>query len=219
MAEKMQTSPACSPRLARISFTRSSIRKFRFRTNSISIPASSAIISAFSRIRLRNGSANFGYSNIRIFLSCRSDVIPPAKQIFGNVPKINIGPNSPIRRQSGRRVARLRVQSPLRNRQRNLFGSGYAVRFQTKPEIAFDQIRATVAAELDRGVVRADAAYGINTEFREGITQLGLQYVVGVQSSMTVWEPRKSLYQQSLAGKWDVRRDCCNGQRTISPSP
>lgn len=40
MAEKMQTSPACSPRLARISFTRSSFRRFRLRMNSISIPAS-----------------------------------------------------------------------------------------------------------------------------------------------------------------------------------
>jgi SRSO17 transposase len=63
------------------------------------------------------------------------------------------------------------------------------VEFQTKPDIALDQIRAAVAASLDRGVVLADAAYGINTEFRDGLTQLGLQYVVGVQSSMTVWEP------------------------------
>jgi SRSO17 transposase len=65
------------------------------------------------------------------------------------------------------------------------------VEFQTKPAIALEQIRAAVAANLDRGVVLADAAYGINTEFRGGLTELGLQYVVGVQSSMTVWEPGK----------------------------
>jgi len=65
------------------------------------------------------------------------------------------------------------------------------VEFQTKPAIALDQVRAAVAANLDRGVVLADAAYGINTEFREGLTELELQYVVGVQSSMTVWEPGK----------------------------
>ena len=65
------------------------------------------------------------------------------------------------------------------------------VRFQTKPEIALDQIRAAVAAKVACGVVLADAAYGINTEFRDGLTELGLQYVVGVQSSMTVWEPGK----------------------------
>jgi len=65
------------------------------------------------------------------------------------------------------------------------------VEFQTKPEIALDQIRAAVAAQVARGVVLADAAYGINTEFRDGLTELGLQYVMGVQSSMTVWEPGK----------------------------
>jgi len=63
--------------------------------------------------------------------------------------------------------------------------------FQTKPEIALEQIRAAVAAEVVRGVILADAAYGANTEFRDGISKLGLQYVVGVQNSMTVWEPGK----------------------------
>jgi len=43
---------------------------------------------------------------------------------------------------------------------------------EANPEIALDQIRAAVAAQVDRGVVLADAAYGINTEFREGLTQL-----------------------------------------------
>src|SRR5919106_3088813 len=65
------------------------------------------------------------------------------------------------------------------------------IEFQTKPEIALDQIRAAVVAQLARGIVLADAAYGINTEFRDGLTQLELQYVVGVQSSLTVWEPGK----------------------------
>jgi SRSO17 transposase len=65
------------------------------------------------------------------------------------------------------------------------------IEFQTKPAIALDQVRAAVAANLDRGVVLADAAYGINTEFRDGLTELNLQYVMGVQSSMTVWEPGK----------------------------
>src|SRR4051812_17428485 len=37
------------------------------------------------------------------------------------------------------------------------------VEFQTKPEIALDQIRTAVTANIDRGVVLADAAYGINT--------------------------------------------------------
>ena len=63
------------------------------------------------------------------------------------------------------------------------------VRFQTKPQIALDQIRQAVQANVPRGVVLADAAYGNDTHFRSGVTELGLQYAVGVQSSMTVWEP------------------------------
>jgi SRSO17 transposase len=75
------------------------------------------------------------------------------------------------------------------------------VQFQTKPEIAMEQIRATVAANVARGIVLADAAYGINTEFRDGLTSLGLQYVVGVQGSMTVWEPGKKPLPAKPRGK------------------
>jgi SRSO17 transposase len=71
------------------------------------------------------------------------------------------------------------------------------VEFQTKPEIALDEVRAAAAAQVARGVVLADAAYGINTDFRDELTQLQLQYVVGVQSSLTVWEPG----QQPLPAK------------------
>ena len=75
------------------------------------------------------------------------------------------------------------------------------VEFQTKPEIAMDQLRAAVEAKVARGIVLADAAYGIHTEFRDGLTGLGLQYVVGVQSSMTVWEPGKQPLPAKLRGK------------------
>ena len=63
------------------------------------------------------------------------------------------------------------------------------VQFQTKPQIALDQIRAAVEQDVAKGVVVADAGYGVDGRFRSGITELGLKYVVGVQSSMTVWEP------------------------------
>jgi SRSO17 transposase len=75
------------------------------------------------------------------------------------------------------------------------------VQFQTRPEIAMEQIRAAVAANVARGIVLADAAYGINTEFRDGLTSLGLQYVVGVQGSMTVWEPGKKPLPAKPRGK------------------
>ena len=75
------------------------------------------------------------------------------------------------------------------------------VDFQTKAEIALDQIRAAVAANLDRGIVLTDAAYGGNTEFRDAVTALDLQYFVGVQSSMTVWEPGKQPLPAKPRGK------------------
>jgi SRSO17 transposase len=61
--------------------------------------------------------------------------------------------------------------------------------FQTKPEIALAQIRAALAAGVPRGVVLADAGYGIDTALRAALTQMGLTYVVGVQSSMSLWAP------------------------------
>ena len=65
------------------------------------------------------------------------------------------------------------------------------VRFQTKPEIALGQIRQAVKEEVRRGILLADAAYGNGSEFRAAITELGLEYVTGVESSTTVWEPGK----------------------------
>jgi SRSO17 transposase len=58
-----------------------------------------------------------------------------------------------------------------------------------------------VEAQVPRGVVLADAAYGINTEFRDALSELGLPYVVGVQSSMTVWEPGKQPLPAKPRGK------------------
>lgn len=63
------------------------------------------------------------------------------------------------------------------------------IQFQTKPQIALDQIRQAVESDVARGAVLADAAYGNDSKFRAGVTELNLLYVVGVQSSMTVWEP------------------------------
>lgn len=42
---------------------------------------------------------------------------------------------------------------------------------------------------LPRGVVLADAGYGSDTRFRERLAEMGLEYVVGVQGSVSVWRP------------------------------
>src|SRR5258708_3149727 len=72
---------------------------------------------------------------------------------------------------------------------RNATGVPQEIQFQTKPQIALDQIQHAVKAEVARGVVLADAGYGADGQVRAGLTELGLPYVVGVQSTMTVWEP------------------------------
>jgi SRSO17 transposase len=61
--------------------------------------------------------------------------------------------------------------------------------FQTKIEIALDQIRAAAAAGLPRGVVLIDAGYGPHSDLRSAITALGLPYAVGILSNTTVWPP------------------------------
>ena len=63
------------------------------------------------------------------------------------------------------------------------------IEFKTKPEIALDQIRAALASGLPRGVVLMDAGYGVNSELRAAIGDLGLLYVAGVLSSTSVWPP------------------------------
>ena len=63
------------------------------------------------------------------------------------------------------------------------------VLFKTKPQIALDQIKAARDEGVPKGVVLADAGYGINTAFRTALTRMGLTYVVGVQSSARLWPP------------------------------
>lgn len=42
---------------------------------------------------------------------------------------------------------------------------------------------------MPHGVVLADAAYGNDNGFREGLEALELSYAVGIQSATTVWPP------------------------------
>jgi SRSO17 transposase len=63
------------------------------------------------------------------------------------------------------------------------------IAFQTKPEIALEQITAARAAGLPEGVVLMDAGYGNDTELRTAITALGMGYVAGILTTTTVWPP------------------------------
>src|SRR5581483_888636 len=64
-----------------------------------------------------------------------------------------------------------------------------SIEFQTKPEIALDQIQRARERGIPQGVVLADAGYGTDTGFRAELTKLKMPYVVGIQSTTTVWRP------------------------------
>ena len=60
--------------------------------------------------------------------------------------------------------------------------------FQTKPQIAVDQLKAAHAGGVPLGTVLADVAYGNDSQFRSAVSALGLRYVVGVQSNILLWK-------------------------------
>jgi SRSO17 transposase len=73
-------------------------------------------------------------------------------------------------------------------KRRKATGVRAEIRFQTKPEIALEQIPAAVDRGIPEAPVLADAAYGNDTKFRDGITQLGFGLCRG-HPVVTVWPP------------------------------
>jgi SRSO17 transposase len=63
------------------------------------------------------------------------------------------------------------------------------IAFQTKPEIALEQLRTLARTDTPKAVVLADAAYGNDSEFRRGVRDLKLSYVLGIQKSTRMWPP------------------------------
>ena len=64
-----------------------------------------------------------------------------------------------------------------------------AVEFATKPQIALQQLRALLADGAPQHCVLADAGYGVDTGFRQALSDMGLTYAVGVTSAVVVWAP------------------------------
>jgi SRSO17 transposase len=61
--------------------------------------------------------------------------------------------------------------------------------FQSKTDIALDQIRTAMAQGMTQGVVLADAGYGSAAEFRKAVADLGLAYAVAIRPIVNVWRP------------------------------
>jgi SRSO17 transposase len=76
------------------------------------------------------------------------------------------------------------------------------ITFQTKPEIALDQIKAARTAGLPQGVVLMDAGYGNDTRLRTEITALGISYVAGIGPNTSVWpQGAAPLLPQTRSGR------------------
>ena len=63
------------------------------------------------------------------------------------------------------------------------------IEFATKPQMALQQIQSLLSEGAPRYCVLADAGYGIDYAFRQGLTDQGLAYVVGITSALVVWPP------------------------------
>jgi SRSO17 transposase len=63
------------------------------------------------------------------------------------------------------------------------------VDFETKWRISLRQLQDALSWGVRPHVVLADAGYGEVTAFRDGLSELGLSYVVGVPGGLVVWLP------------------------------
>ena len=77
--------------------------------------------------------------------------------------------------------------SDAKRRQKTGVPDGVA--FREKWKTALDLLDAALAAGARQHVVLADSAYGDNGEFREGLVERGLTYVVAVKGETVVWPP------------------------------
>ena len=90
---------------------------------------------------------------------------------------------------------------------RDKAGVPEAQQFATKPQIALRQIEHLMEQGAPRHCVLTDAGYGVDTAFRERLSELGLRYVVGVTGSVTVWPPgREPLPAPAYSGRGRVAK-------------
>jgi SRSO17 transposase len=72
---------------------------------------------------------------------------------------------------------------------RDKAGVPETITFETKTVIALGQLRQALAAGVPVGIVLGDPAYGDETDFRVGVADLGLRYMLGVRPGTSVWAP------------------------------
>jgi len=82
-----------------------------------------------------------------------------------------------------------------------------ALEFVTKPMLALQLLENLAAVESLPELVIADAGYGVNTEFREQLTERGFTYVVGVTGAISLQtQAQAPLQAKELAMQLPSRR-------------
>ena len=88
--------------------------------------------------------------------------------------------------------------------------------FATKPQIALQQLIKLVDEGAPRHCVLADAGYGIDYQFRQGLSDMGLPYVAGITSAVAVWPRGWSRWHPSLTAVWAALPRCPGAPRNDS---
>ena len=94
----------------------------------------------------------------------------------------------------------------LEEEHRQKAGIPQDVTFQPKWALALALIDRALAWEVPKGVVSADAGYGNTTEFRTGLAERKLLFVVGIQNTTTVWVDSSNLVTPSRVCRSRPRR-------------
>jgi SRSO17 transposase len=112
---------------------------------------------------------------------------------LGRIDNCQVAPSLHVASDDGSGCIGMRLYLPEEwasdIKRRRLAGVPDDVVFKRKWEIALDLLDEAIAAGLPRRLVLADAGYGDSTEFRDGLTKRGLNYLVGVSNIRLVWPP------------------------------
>ena len=112
---------------------------------------------------------------------------------LGRVDNCQVAPSLHLASDEGSGCIGMRLYLPEEwasdIKRRRLAGVPDSVVFKRKWEIALDLLDETLAAGLPRRLVLADSGYGDCTAFRDGLTERGCNFLVGVSNIRLVWPP------------------------------
>ena len=86
------------------------------------------------------------------------------------------------------------------------------IEFQTKPELAVELVERAAGWKIATAPILGDCAYGKNTELRERLNDLELEYVLSVSEEVSVFVPETSF-------ELPAPRDTGSGRQKTRPRP